>query len=88
MSKRRNGLIKADLTERFNLEEYVNPNVVNPKASLSIEKAIEISVRQMRASGLRERTIHDYETFVNDFVRKTNVEYLLAIGVGAIYGSR
>lgn len=63
----------------------MNPNVVNPKASLSIEKAIEISVRQMRASGLRERTIHDYETFVNDFVRKTNVEYLLAIGVGAIY---
>ena len=40
----------------------------------------------MRASGLRERTVHDYKTYVNDFVRKTDVEYLLAIDADAIYG--
>ncbi|UPW82245.1 hypothetical protein [Lysinibacillus sp. Ag94] len=35
---------------------------------------------------MRERTVHDYETYVNDFVRKADVEYLLAIDADAIYG--
>ncbi|MGE7688105.1 hypothetical protein ACQKMI_02735 [Lysinibacillus sp. NPDC097214] len=47
------------------MEDSKNPIVVNPKSALSIEKALEIFVRQMRASGLRERTaVHDYETYV------------------------
>ncbi|MEY2363825.1 tyrosine-type recombinase/integrase [Lysinibacillus capsici] len=86
MSKKRNGLnVGIDLNGIFSVEDSENPIVVNPKSALSIEKALEIIVRQMRASGLRERTIHDYETYVNDFVRKTDVEYLLAIDSDAIY---
>jgi len=86
LSKRRNGLtVKANLSEMFNGEKDVDPIVVNRKASLSVEKALEIIVRQMRASGLRERTINDYETYVNDFVRKTNIEFLLAIDADSIY---
>ncbi len=86
MSKKRNGLIvSTDLNGIFSVEGNENPTVVNPKSALSIEKALEIIVKQMRASGLRERTINDYETYVNDFVRKTDVEYLLAIDADAIY---
>ena len=86
MSKKRSGLtVQTDLSDIFGVEDNVDPIVINKKASLSIEKALEIIVRQMRASGLRERTIHDYETYVNDFVRKTNIDYLLAVDADAIY---
>lgn len=86
MSKKRNGLIvSTDLNGIFSVEDNENPIVVNPKSVLSIEKALEIIIRQMRASGLRERTVSDYETYVNDFIRKTDVEYLLAIDADAIY---
>lgn len=86
LAKKRNGLsVRTDLNGIFSVEDSGNPIVVNPKSALSIEKALEIIVRQMRASGLRERTVVDYETYVNDFVRKTDVEYLLAIDADAIY---
>lgn len=86
MSKKRNGLaVNADLSNVFNAENDVSLSTVNRKAALSIEKALEIVIRQMRASGLRERTVSDYETYVMDFVVKTDVEYLLAIDADSIY---
>ncbi|MCS1384810.1 site-specific integrase [Lysinibacillus sphaericus] len=86
MSKKRSGLtVQTDLSDMFDVEDNIEPFVINRKASLSIEKALEIVVRLMRASGLRERTIHDYETYVNDFVRKTNIDYLLSVDADAIY---
>ncbi|MCH7322289.1 hypothetical protein LZ480_10340 [Solibacillus sp. MA9] len=57
MTKRRSGLtVKADLDGIFN--EGVNSTVIkiDSKSALTIEKALEINIRQMRASGLRERT--------------------------------
>ena len=63
MSKKRNGLnVGTDLNGIFNVEDSKNPIVVNPKSVLSIEKALEIIVKQMRASGIREYTVHNYET--------------------------
>ena len=86
MSKKRSGLtVQANLNGIFSEEGNVNPIAINTKSALSIEKALEIIVRQMRASGLRERTVLDYETYVHDFIRRTGVEYLLAINADAIY---
>ena len=86
MSRKRDGLtIQTDLSGIFSEEVSANPIVTNPKAALSVEKALEIVVKQMRASGLRERTILDYETYVNDFIRKTDVKYLLTIDADSIY---
>ncbi|WP_153733480.1 tyrosine-type recombinase/integrase [Sporosarcina obsidiansis] len=86
MSKPRKGLaVKADLSDIFNDVDAVIPPANNRKTALTIEKALEIIVRQMRASGLRDRTIHDYETYVMDFIVKTDVEFLLAIDADAIY---
>lgn len=86
MTKRRSGLtVKADLGGIFNEEDKTTAIKINPKSALTIEKALEIIIRQMRASGLRERTILDYETYVIDFVLKTEIEYLLSIDADAIY---
>ena len=86
LSKKRKGLtIEADLSDLFSVEDIANPPALNRKQALSIEKALEIIIRQMRASGLRERTIHDYETYVMDFIVKTDVEYLLAVDADSIY---
>lgn len=86
MSKKRDGLtVNADLSGVFSGDGMRTPNAVNRKAVLSIEKALKIVTRQMKASGLRARTIDDYETYVMDFVIKTDVEYLLAIDADSIY---
>lgn len=86
MSKKRNGLtVQTDLVGIFNGEVDANPNAFNRKSALTIEKALEIVVKQMRASGMRERTIHDYETYVTDFIRKTDIDFLLAIDADSIY---
>lgn len=86
LSKRRNGLtVQTDLSGMFNGEVDANPIAINRKSALTIEKALEIVVKQMRSSGMRERTVHDYETYVFDFIRKTNIEFLLAIDADSIY---
>ncbi|MER2038334.1 MAG: site-specific integrase, partial [Solibacillus sp.] len=86
MSKKRNGLtVQTDLGGIFNGEVDADPIVLNRKSALTIEKALEIVVKQMRASGMRERTIHDYETYVFDFIRKTDIDFLLAVDADSIY---
>lgn len=86
MSKKRNGLtVNADLSDVFNVDDLRTPHAINRKAVLSVEKALEIVVRQMKASGMRARTIHDYETYVMDFLVTTEIEYLLAIDADSIY---
>lgn len=88
MTKKRNGLsVQTDLGGIFNDEEdsIIIDDIVNRKSALTIEKALEIIVRQMRASGMRERTILDYETYVFDFIKKTEIEFLVAINADSIY---
>ncbi|PJO45440.1 integrase, partial [Lysinibacillus xylanilyticus] len=49
MSKKRSGLnVSTDLNGIFSVEDSRSPIVVNPKSALSIEKALEIIVKQMR----------------------------------------
>lgn len=88
MTKKRIGLtVQTDIGGIFDDEtqtEFMTAPT-NRKSALSIEKALEIVVRQMRVSGLRERTILDYETYVYDFIAKTEIEYLIAIDANAIY---
>lgn len=60
MSKRRDSLtISEDLTNIFDRK----PERKHLKG-LSIEKALSTVIRQMRATGLRVRTISDYELHV------------------------
>lgn len=88
MSKRRSSLtVQSDLGGIFKGNqptEYVEDSI-NRKSALTIEKALEIIIRQMRASGMRERTILDYETYVLDFVKKTDIDFLVAINADSIY---
>lgn len=61
LSKKRNELtVQKNLSGMFDVEDNIEPFVINRKASLSIEKALEIVVSQMRANGLWERTILYY----------------------------
>ncbi|WP_449622889.1 tyrosine-type recombinase/integrase [Robertmurraya sp. Marseille-Q9965] len=53
--------------------------------SLTIEKALEIVVRQMKISGNRERTIHDYKIYVNHFKDSTAATYLTDISTDLIF---
>lgn len=86
MTKPREGLaVKEDLSSIFNGPDIIAQPVINQKTALTIEKALEIVVRQMRASGLRDRTILDYEYHVTDFIVKSDVKYLLAIDADSIY---
>lgn len=86
MSKKRNGLkVQMDLSEMFSDNPSDETVLVNPKSVLSIEKALEIIIKQMKASGLRTRTINDYETYVLDFIKVTNVQYLIEMDANSIY---
>lgn len=85
MTKPRKGLtVEANLSDIFDGQALEKP-AVNPRAALTIEKALEIVIRQMRASGLRERTIDDYDRYVMDFIKKTEIKYLLAVDADSIY---
>lgn len=55
------------------------------KIELSLEKALKTVTMQMKVSGLRERTISDYNLHVNHFAEITNVEYLSDISTNKIY---
>jgi integrase/recombinase XerD len=81
VSKRKPSLhVKADLTGVFSAQ----PNTRNTTA-LTLEKALSIVLRHMHASGLRERTINDYELHVSHFAKITGVKNLEDINTDHIY---
>ena len=59
---------KVDVNLTDLLAEIPRPNE-RPKNALSVTRALEIVIQQMRGQGRRERTIRDYELHVADFAR-------------------
>ncbi|MBJ8119118.1 hypothetical protein JDS69_26535 [Bacillus cereus] len=91
MSKRRDSLtISEDLTNIFSDRLKSDPRkkeIVENRYTfnLTIDKALEIIVRQMKATGLRERTIDDYYLHVNHFMKIIDTQYLEELNVNHIY---
>lgn len=52
---------------------------------LKVEQALTVVLKQLEVSGCRERTLYDYSTIVNYFIRDTKVEYLVDINGDIIY---
>lgn len=59
-------------------------NTKNKKKDMTIEKALKTVSMQMRMSGLRERTISDYNLHVNHFSNVTKSIYLSDITANEI----
>lgn len=91
MSKRRDSLmISEDLSNIFSDRLKSDPRKKETAESrytfnLTIDKALDIVVRQMKATGLRERTINDYYLHVNHFTKITDTQYLEELNVNHIY---
>lgn len=81
MSKRKDSLtVNVDLSDVFNRKskkERVRGFV--------IDKALVTVICQMKATGLRERTICDYELHVNHFIEVTGVQFIEELNVDHIY---
>ncbi|UOQ86213.1 tyrosine-type recombinase/integrase [Gracilibacillus salinarum] len=83
MTKRKPSLsVQTDLTD---LSEAFRSSSDGKKKGYPINKALTTVIKQMRASGLRPRTINDYELHVNHFVEVTGVSYVEDITVNCIY---
>ena len=52
---------------------------------MTLEQALNVITRQMRISGNRSRTIHDYEVYVKHFKDTTKAVYLTDISTELIY---
>ncbi|GGJ49702.1 tyrosine-type recombinase/integrase [Virgibacillus salexigens] len=86
MTKRKASLhLQTDLSEfvRSSFESQTNGNKV--VVGYPIEKALTAVVRQMKASGLRKRTINDYMLHVNHFAEVTKVKYIEEVTADYIY---
>ncbi|SCN08900.1 Uncharacterized protein BCINRASA_05079 [Bacillus wiedmannii] len=85
MSKRRDSLtISEDLSnifsDRLKSDQRKKETAENRYTfNLTIDKALDIVVRQMKATGLRERTINDY------YLHVTDTQYLEELNVNHIY---
>lgn len=74
--------VKTDLSEIFSEKKPRKKVVID---GLPIEKALAIVLRQMKAVGLRERTMSDYELHVNHYCKITNVNYIEEITAESIF---
>jgi integrase/recombinase XerD len=84
MTKKKRSLnVQADLSEIFVNEQTKHKRIYSD--GFTVDKALSAVIRQMKAAGLRERTISDYEIYVNDFVEKTGVRVLNEITVDDVY---
>lgn len=82
MTKKKESLtVQADLSDIFTVDQTKREH----RAGFPIEKALAGIIRQMKAAGLRERTISDYEIYVNDFIEKTGVKVLREITADHVY---
>ncbi|MED3764721.1 site-specific integrase [Ureibacillus terrenus] len=83
MTRRKATLTVAeDLTGIFTADDQPKRDYI---PGIPIEKALEKIIRQMKAQGLRERTINDYELYVNHFIETTDAKYLDDLTVQHIY---
>ncbi len=91
VSKRKSLMeIEVDVRGLLNgsLHEFPNVDMVSKEPmtdSMTVEKALQIIIRQMEVSGYRSRTISDYRLHVNHFLAITNAIYLNDISVDLIY---
>lgn len=82
MTKKKKSLtVQTDLSDIF-VSDQTKRNHVD---GFPVEKALAAVIRQMKAAGLRERTISDYEIYVNDFIEKTGVKVLREITADHVY---
>lgn len=82
MTKKKESLtVQADLSDIFTVDQTKREH----RTGFPIEKALAAVIRQMKAAGLRERTISDYEIYVNDFIEKTGVKVLREITADHVY---
>lgn len=82
MTKKKESLtVQADLSDIFTVDQTKREH----RTGFPIEKALAGIIRQMKAAGLRERTISDYEIYVNDFMEKTGVKVLREITADHVY---
>lgn len=82
MTKKKESLtVQADLSDIFTVDQTKREHITG----FPIEKALAAVIRQMKAAGLRERTISDYEIYVNDFMEKTGVKVLPEINADHVY---
>ncbi|MCM3732368.1 tyrosine-type recombinase/integrase [Fictibacillus nanhaiensis] len=83
MTKRKPALhVQADLSGVFNVQQPQPPRQTH---KLTIHKALTSVLRQMRAAGLRERTMDDYELHVSHFAKVTGVQALEDVTSDHIY---
>ncbi|SCN41802.1 Site-specific tyrosine recombinase XerD [Bacillus cytotoxicus] len=90
MSKRRDSLtISEDLTNIFSDRLKSDPRkkeTIEGRYTFNLTiDALEIVVRQMKATGLRECTINDYYLHVSHFMKITDTQYLEELNVNHIY---
>lgn len=82
MVKKREGLrVSADLDGIFNEGKAR----ANHRENFTIDRALDIVIKQMEAEGLRPRTISDYRTHIAHYMRITNIEFMRDIDVDSIY---
>lgn len=73
--------VQVDVSELVRGGQLEKPK----SSSLTLEKAIEIILKQMRVSGFRERTMKDYQLHWKHFAKITEVQYLAEITADTIY---
>lgn len=82
MTKRKASLtVQTDLSGIFIDDQTKRKHVVG----FPVEKALASIIRQMKAAGLRDRTISDYEVHVGNFIEKTGVKVLQEITADHVY---
>ncbi|RVT62771.1 tyrosine-type recombinase/integrase [Niallia taxi] len=74
--------VETDLSGLFS--EMKSRNNI-PIDGLLIDKALAVILRQMKAVGLRQRTLSDYELHVNHFCKITNARYIEEINTERIF---
>lgn len=83
MTKRKASLtVRHDLSGIFDGSPHIKPQ--SPQG-FPIEKALTVIIRQMEASGLRERTISDYELHVNHFIEITGITTMEELSAESVY---
>lgn len=53
--------------------------------NITIENALKVIIRQMEVSGVRPRTVYDYNLIVRKFITVTNAKYVIDISNELIY---
>lgn len=79
---RKKGVFAINNVEVSNNEKM---SVGVKRDSLTIEQALTTVIQQMKVSGNRERTIHDYQYIFNQFVITNNLLYVEDINAETIY---